>query len=154
VPRQNRPRSVGREEDLARRIAYERQHRGWSYAGLASRMTERGCAIDSSALYKIENSKPRRRITVDELVALSNVFGISMHDFLAPPEVAADKRAAKLLEEFRSAQAALSEAALDLAIHAADHPRVAPFLEAELTGDDLLQIFHVAKQQFLQNRDN
>jgi len=60
MPRQNRPRTIGQEEGLARRIGYEREQRGWSYAGLASRMTRAGCAIDQSALYKIENATPRR----------------------------------------------------------------------------------------------
>ena len=50
------------------------EQRGWSYTGLAQRMTAQGCAIDQSALYKIEKGNPRRRISVDELVALREVF--------------------------------------------------------------------------------
>lgn len=138
VPRQNRPRSIGREEDLARRIAYERDLRGWSYAGLASRMTAAGCAIDPSALYKIENATPRRRISVDELVALSRVLEIPMADLLVPPEIAADKHAMKLLENYRKARIAAEAAWFQLAEHAAKNPRVGDILDEHMTRDDMV----------------
>ncbi len=137
MPRQNRPRSIGREQGLARRIGYEREQRGWSYAGLASRMTSVGCAIDQSALYKIENATPRRRISVDEMVALARVFGLGLDDLLVPPEIVADSEAVRLLGEYRAARAAVEDAWFALARHAASHPRVAALLEAQTTEDDL-----------------
>lgn len=86
MPRPNRPRSIASEQALARRIAYEREAREWSPQGLASRMTQAGCPIQASAIYKIEKNDPPRRITVDELVAFSEVFGIPVAELLLPPE--------------------------------------------------------------------
>jgi transcriptional regulator with XRE-family HTH domain len=107
MPRPNRPRSIASEDNLARRITYERGRRQMSYAGLAQRMTEVGCAIDQSALYKIEKGNPRRRISVDELVALSEVFAVPIDDLLAPPELAAEKVVLDVLKRYRTAGAAL-----------------------------------------------
>jgi len=137
MPRRNRPRSIGREDALARRIGYERDQRGWSYAGLASRMSNAGCPIDQSALYKIEHATPRRRISVDELVALSRVFALSLDDLLVPPEIVADRQAVHLLQEYRAAREAAEDAWFSLARHAASHPRVEQLLEAQMTEDDL-----------------
>jgi transcriptional regulator with XRE-family HTH domain len=112
VPRPNRPRSIQSEDNLARRIAYERERQGWSYAGLADRMTGAGCAIDGSALYKVEKAKPRRRISVDELCALSEVFKLPVAELLMPPELHAKQQALAVLEQYRQARAAYY-AALD-----------------------------------------
>ncbi|MGI8614896.1 MAG: helix-turn-helix domain-containing protein [Nocardioidaceae bacterium] len=133
MPRQNKPRSIGREEDLARRTAYEREQRGWSYAGLAARMTDVGCAIDPSALYKIENATPRRRISVDELVALSRIFRLPLQELLVPPEIAADRQAVRLVEDFQAARQAASDAFFALARHATAHPRVASIIDDLIT---------------------
>jgi hypothetical protein len=70
---------------LARRVAAERAARGWSNETLARRMSEAGCAIQPSALYKIQ-SEPPRRITVNELVGLSAAFGVSVQELLAPAD--------------------------------------------------------------------
>jgi hypothetical protein len=43
-----------------------------------------GCAIQPSALYKVEKGDPPRRITVDELVALATVFELEVSDLLRP----------------------------------------------------------------------
>ena len=76
MPRPNRDRTIGAETRLAERIAIERAARGWSYEQLAEAMSEVGCSIQPSAIYKIEKAEPRRRITVNELVALSDVWAI------------------------------------------------------------------------------
>lgn len=55
-----------------------------TYDGLATRMTDVGCPIQGSALYKIEKSG--RRITVDELVAMAKVFEVEVADLLRPLE--------------------------------------------------------------------
>ncbi len=137
MPRPNRTRSIASEENLARRIAYEREQRRYSFAGLASRMTGVGCAIDQSALYKIENGNPRRRISVDELVALSEVFKIPVNDLLIPPELVTDRKALKLLAAYRDARTAVKDAWLALADHVTEHPRVEAILEEHITNDDI-----------------
>ena len=137
MPRPNRLRTIGQEEGLARRIRYEREQRAWSYAGLASRMTSAGCAIDQSALYKIENATPRRRISVDELVALSRAFGIGMSDLLVPPEIVADKQAKKLLDEYRKARAATEAAWWALVDHSAAHPGMSDVFAEHMTAEDI-----------------
>ena len=100
-PRQNKPRSVLAEEHLAERIAAERDARGWTNDGLARRMTDAGCPITGSAIFKIEKSQPRRRIVVDELVAFARVFGIPMEQLTTAPEVWQVERLAPLLEDWR-----------------------------------------------------
>lgn len=87
MPRPNPPRSLRSETNLARRIAHERESRGMTYDGLAKRLTDAGCAIQPSAIYKIEKADPPRRITVDELVAFSAVFETSVEDLLKPLEL-------------------------------------------------------------------
>lgn len=85
MPRPNKARSIEAERNLARRIKMERQSRGWSPARLAQRMTEAGCSIATSAIYKIEDQENPRKIAVDEMVALGEVFGIEdLRDLLKP----------------------------------------------------------------------
>lgn len=81
MPRPSRDKSTGAEANLARRIEYERERRGLSYEGLAKLMTDAGCKIQGSAIFKIEKDKDKdgnpltpRRITVDELTAFAAVF--------------------------------------------------------------------------------
>ena len=127
MPRPNPLRTIQSEETLARRIAYERQRLDMSYAGLAKRMTDAGCAIDQSAVYKIEKGSPRRRISVDELVAMSEVFKVALPDLLLPPELAIDARTHELVENFRQARAAQTAATSKLIEHIGRHvDRVRP----------------------------
>lgn len=84
VPRPN-PRPPGAEDMAARRIAYERERRGWSTAELARRMTEAGVPVNQSAIYKIEKGTPRRTISLDEARALAQIFGLSSVEELATP---------------------------------------------------------------------
>jgi transcriptional regulator with XRE-family HTH domain len=132
MPRPNPQRSIASEASLARRIAFEREERGWSYDGLASRMTQAGCPINASALYKIEKGDPPRRITVDELVALSRVFGIKLPGLLAPPEKVLNRQLLKLLENMGhaidqtlAANEAYKDSLRDLARFALDQPEAA-----------------------------
>lgn len=76
MSRPNKQRSIGAEARLAVRITAEREARGWSPARLAEVMTEAGCSMSTSAIYKIEGGEPRRHISVDELVTLSAVWAI------------------------------------------------------------------------------
>jgi transcriptional regulator with XRE-family HTH domain len=83
MPPRGEPKKIGAEGFLARRVQYERERRGWTHTGLAKRMSEAGCPMNQSAIWKIENGEPRRRITVDEAVAFATVFEINVSDLLA-----------------------------------------------------------------------
>lgn len=96
VPKLNPARTLRSEANLAARIAYERDQRGWNNEELADRMTKAGVGIQGSAIYKIEFLG--RRITVDELVGFATVFGVDAANLLLPLEIAIQKASAKLLE--------------------------------------------------------
>jgi Helix-turn-helix. len=100
LSRPNKPREVYAESYLAARIISERARLGMSLEGLATRMTAAGCAINQSAIYKIEQGQPRRRITVDELVAFSRVFGLPLDDLLTDPVLWRARQIPPLLEEY------------------------------------------------------
>jgi transcriptional regulator with XRE-family HTH domain len=104
MPRPNPPRSIAGEKALARRIAMERDNRGWTYDGLASRMTEAGCPIQPSAIYKIEKADPPRRITVDELLGFSAAFELAVPDLLRPREVVVNERLSRLFDKWEKAR--------------------------------------------------
>jgi transcriptional regulator with XRE-family HTH domain len=136
MPRPNRPRSVLAEDHLAQRIAAERDARGWTNDGLAKRMTDAGCPMTGSAIFKIEKGEPRRRIVVDELVAFATVFGVPAEELLLPPGVAASKAVAGLVLEWdakRSAAVAAMDDEADawgrLRDYATSHPEEAGTLE-------------------------
>ena len=110
MPRPNKAREVYAEEHVAERIAAERDARGWTNDGLAKRMTDAGCAMTGSAIFKIEKGQPRRRITVDELVGFSRVFGMSVEQLLADPVLWNARRLVPLLEDYRRNEAERIEA--------------------------------------------
>lgn len=97
VPRKNPERQVAYEANLARRIQREREKLQLSYERLARRMGELGCPIQPSSIYRIEQGKPPRRITVDELGVLAEIFDLPVGDLLDPPEVVDDRRAKELV---------------------------------------------------------
>lgn len=137
MPRPNPQRSIASEQSLARRLAYERETRGMSYEGLALRMTKAGCPINASALYKIEKGDPPRRITVDELVALSRVFEVPLADLLQPPEKVLNRELLGLLKRMSDAvdltlkaDEAYKASLRDLAEFTVTHPETIEQLEA------------------------
>lgn len=99
MPRVNSMRSLANETNLARRIAFEREQRGWSYEGLAKRMAAAGYPIQSTAIFKIERGKPPRRVTVDELVGFAAAFDVTVEEMLVPVELIHDRRALELHQE-------------------------------------------------------
>lgn len=111
MPRPNPPRTVQGEINLARRIAYERERRSWTYEGIARRLTEVGCPIQGSAIYKIEKGQPRRRISVDEFVAFAEIFEIERDELLIPLELRAEHEALDLITELERKSQALSVSA-------------------------------------------
>ena len=116
MPRPNPLRAIQAEANLARRVAFERSERGMTYDALAKVMTDAGCPIQGSAIFKIEKGDPPRRITVDELVAFGCVFDIATDELLMPWTTATERErriedeAAKLDAE----SARLSHAAAQL----------------------------------------
>lgn len=136
MPRPNPGRSLRTERDLARRISHERERLGMSYAGLAERMTRAGCPINQSALYKIEKGVPPRGISVSELVALSDVFGVPVQDLLLPVDLVLTARTRELLSkwdeaviEATEASSRAEEAWTQLRAHLAEHPAAIERLE-------------------------
>jgi len=73
-------------------------------------MTDAGCPIDQSAIFKIERTTPRRRIVVDEMVTFSQVFGLPLDELLMPPELAVFKDLGRLVVEWDRARKATDEA--------------------------------------------
>lgn len=108
MSRPNRKRTIEGESNLAERVAQEREAAGLSYEKLAEKMTEAGCAIQGSALYKIEKGNPRRRVTVDELLAFSEVFDIPVDDLLTPVPLLKQRWAEKWLKEADTAERELA----------------------------------------------
>lgn len=87
------------EEFLAHRIEELRTMEGWSFADLSQRMAEVGCPIERSSLQKIERGKPRRKITVNELVAFSLVFRVEIPALLVSPAYRAEEMFLRDLED-------------------------------------------------------
>ena len=122
MPRPNPSRVMFTEDHLAARVTIERERKGWTLEGLAKRMTDAGCPLAASAVYKIEQGKPRRRIVVDELVAFSRVFGIPVDQLLLDPEMEAEQRLIDKLNSVNTLATAHEEAAVKL-IAAVDEVR-------------------------------
>lgn len=80
------------EENLARRIKYEMERRGWSQERLAREMTEAGYPIHQTSVGKIVSpgSGKRRSISVDDALGFSKVFGIPLQELLIPVESVLD----------------------------------------------------------------
>ncbi len=94
------------EANLAKRIRQEREERGWSHSELARRMAQAGCAgLPLNAMPRAERRE--RGISVDELVALSRVFDLPVHNLLTSVEWLRQERADKLLNELREAHDAV-----------------------------------------------
>lgn len=110
MARPNAMRSIEGESNLAKRIAVERQSREWSYDTLAKKMTESGCSINASAIFKIEKGDPPRKISVDELLAFAKVFGTDVDDLLTPIEVYRKARGKEILRELDDAKAKMAPA--------------------------------------------
>ena len=103
MARQNALRSIQGETNLAQRIKNEREYRGWSYEALAKRLTDAGCSINGSAIFRIEKGDPPRRIAVDELIALAKVFETSIEDLLTPVELLRKARGKEIVAEIDQA---------------------------------------------------
>jgi len=140
MPRPNKPRSMQNEANLARRIAYERGARHWTYKEVAARMTAAGCAMQPSAVQKIEATGGRpRKISVDELVAFASIFDTDVPGLLQPVEAVEEREAAALLQRVFDTDAEVRRACMEAlrALRATreaaqETPGVAAFMTAAL----------------------
>jgi len=110
-------RSVFAEEFARRRVKMERERRGWSPEALAKRMADAGCPIPTSAIYKIESDE--RRITVDELAVLAQLFDLGIAQMISDPHLTLTRDVAELVEQMWLQLAIHAEAA-QLAAEAGD----------------------------------
>jgi transcriptional regulator with XRE-family HTH domain len=99
MPRPNRARSIGIEDELVIKIGTLRRRRDWSYEELARRMDAQGCPMSASSLHRIEQGNPRRPVSVDELVAFSRVFETPVDVLIAPPDLDIGGKAGEVLSE-------------------------------------------------------
>lgn len=102
MPRPNPARRVTHESMLARRLQYEREKRNLTYESLAQRMTQAGCSMQASAIYKIEKGEPPRRIAVNELMVFAQVFDLDVKEILVSPDLAARQEVRSLIDEWRT----------------------------------------------------
>jgi transcriptional regulator with XRE-family HTH domain len=121
--------AVASEEVLIRRVVAERELRGWSPALLAQKMTEAGCPMAQSSIWKMEHGNPHRKITLDETLCFARVFGTSLDDLLLPPELRTDRKALRLVATARGTaimverlEATARGHVIDLLRHLREHP--------------------------------
>ena len=108
MPRTAAGRSTAAEANLAARVANERHWRGWKQATLARRMSEHGCPMQGSTIYKIEAGS--RNVSIDELVGFSGVFGIEPSKLLLPMSLVMERRGVEIVKEAQVALRQLSAA--------------------------------------------
>lgn len=58
--------------------------------------------MDRSAIHRIEQGRPPRRVTVDEAVTFASVLGIPLNRLLLPPEVFHSKQVAQWYKRWRA----------------------------------------------------
>ena len=87
------------EGNAAARIALERETRGWSTTELAARMTKAGIPMNQTAVWRMENGTPRRKITLDEALGFSRVFEIPLEELMSPPLEGIDLEGRRVVQE-------------------------------------------------------
>ncbi|MFF3918299.1 helix-turn-helix domain-containing protein [Streptomyces sp. NPDC001852] len=87
------------EGNAAARIALEREVRGWSTTELAARMTKAGVPMNQTAVWRIENGNPRRKITLDEALGFSRVFELPLDELMSPPLQGVDLEGRRIVQE-------------------------------------------------------
>lgn len=110
MPRTTSGRTRPEERIVAGRIAQERDRRRWSRERLAAEMADAGCPIPASAVYKIENSDPPRRITLNEFLAFAAVFDVEPVELLRPAAAPDPARVADLVKALRRRSAEVASA--------------------------------------------
>ncbi len=131
MARPNKGRTLEVESILAARIRRERVERDLTYEALSKQMEAVGCAIQPSAIQKIEKSG--RRIVVDEALAFSLVFDIPIAELITPASVQQELQMKRDLLEGPNKRFAMTRAqgeygalveraAAYLIVHGLDHP--------------------------------
>ncbi len=117
------------EGNAAARIALEREVRGWSTTELAARMTRVGVPMNQTAVWRIENGTPRRKITLDEALGFARVFELPLEELMSPPLEGVDIEGRRIVQEAieafyetREAQDRLHRAVVATADYIAAHP--------------------------------
>ncbi|MFJ4410731.1 helix-turn-helix transcriptional regulator [Streptomyces sp. NPDC088910] len=117
------------EGNAAARIALERETRGWSTTELAARMTKAGVPMNQTAVWRMENGKPRRKITLDEALGFARVFELPLEELMSPPLDGIDlegrrfvQEAVEAFYESRDAQDRLHRAVTTIAAYLKAHP--------------------------------
>ncbi|MGE7434175.1 helix-turn-helix domain-containing protein [Kitasatospora sp. NPDC001175] len=87
------------EGNAAARIALEREVRGWSTTELAARMTKAGVPMNQTAVWRIENGSPRRKITLDEALGFARVFELPLEELMSPPLEGVDMEGRRVVQE-------------------------------------------------------
>ncbi len=85
------------QRQLARRIRWEQQRRGWTNADLALALRDRGCAVDVTALSKVKSGK--RAVSLEEAVALADLFETTVDGLLKDVEWALSAELNAVLNE-------------------------------------------------------
>jgi len=119
VPRQPPRPQFGPDDWTAIRVRFEREHRGWSTAELARRITMAGFPMRQQQVWQIESGSPRRKVSIGEAIAIAGVFGIPVTELTRPPDGAISKNLSSLGARF----AQWRREAGDLAVRLADIAR-------------------------------
>lgn len=112
------------EAALPDRIRYLRERVPLTHTELAARLAELGWRTDRTTLWKIENPSAgngRRKIAIDELVALSRAFGVTVTELLLPEGAVAEL---SVWRAFQDATEALEEVRRQWAVYAGGVERV------------------------------
>lgn len=112
------------EAGLPERIRYLRERIPLTHTELAARLADHGWKTDRTTLWKIENPSAgngRRKIAIDELVALSRAFGVTVAELLLPEGAVAEL---DVWRAFQDAAEALNEVRHQWAVYTAGVERV------------------------------
>lgn len=113
VPKKNAGTAFA-ERFVAWHVEAHRERLGWSYRELAARMTRAGAPMNQSSIHKMLRQDPPRRITVNELVALAEVFDVPMQDLVKSVDRSLSEEANRLVESMYAAAKPYREAARQL----------------------------------------
>lgn len=93
------------ESNLAKRVARERQARGWSAGDVQQRLAEVDCTIPRNAVLRIEQGQ--RSVHVDELLGFSRAFGLTVADLLTPVELLGQQDAERIASAVQESMRAI-----------------------------------------------
>ncbi|GAA1994537.1 hypothetical protein GCM10009817_41280 [Terrabacter lapilli] len=113
MPRTNRG-SIFAERYVAWHVEAELARRGWSYRELADRMTAAGAPANQSSIHKMLRQEPPRRIRVNELAALAEIFDVPMQELAQSVDRSLSEEANRLLADLYAAATPYREAAAKL----------------------------------------